>query len=451
MKKKILMTIVVATLTLAMVACGTAQTSNNTTSTPEPTKEVEVTTTPTATNTPVAEPTAEPTVEPVATDAPTPEPTTTPEPTATLEPTVTPEPTDVPEVVEPTKAPEPTATPKPTATPTDNVKSFPCTVTKSEYDIGFGDYREITRTFDTFSELTEFLYDKMNNEMVWSYSDAEEYIAALDGTYIEVKEVKVDVKGDEDLEEMFATKHALNVVYDADRNEVAAVPVGYYHIILVERATGESSDVMGHKFVLEEVENSGTYHEETYSNLSYGMYIVNGPEITPVPTATPKPTEAPKPTKAPVVESKDFKTVLRELFVLFSYDERKAYIDKLDKSAYKVGTIDVDDFFTEGNLDKHFTGDMYSFGGERYDGYRTGANCTYKLITLEDLSTGEAHVWGVEFDVTNGSDTKTDVMIMENVIIYYNQWEYAEEYGTIMNWPTLKYYSDLFNPADYLE
>ncbi len=441
MRKKITLFVTVVALSLAMMACGTAQTSSNATSTPEPTKEVEATTTtPTATNTPAAEPTAEPAVEPVATDAPTPEPTVTPEPTATPEPATT---------SEPTKAPEPTATPKPTATPTDNVKSFPCTVTKSEYDIGFGDYREITRTFDTFAELTEFLYDKMNNEMVWSYSDAEEYIAALDGTYIEVKEVKVDVKGDEDLEEMFATKHALNVVYDADRNEVAAVPVGYYHIILVERATGESSDVMGHKFVLEEVENPGTYHEKTYSGLSYGMYIVNGPEITPVPTATPKPTEAPKPTKAPVVESKDFKTVLRDIYALEYYAEREAYIAKLDKSAYKVGTIAADKYYTEGNLDSLFTSGDYGFGGDNYPGaHQTGE---YKLITLEDLSTGEVDVWGVEFEVVWNDEVVTDVLPSEIAVWTYNTSPLCyEQYGYILDWPTLDYYKDIHNPADWL-
>lgn len=173
------------------------------------------------------------------------------------------------------------------------------------------------------------------------------------------------------------------------------------------------------------------------------------PTATPVPTATPKPTEAPKPTKAPVVESKDFKTVLRDIYNLLSYDERAEYIAKLDKSAYKVGTIAADKYFTTGNIDKHFTGDMYSFGGERYPGGRS--NGKYKLITLEDLSTGEVDVWGVEFDVKVDGTVKTDVMIMDNAIIDYNNWEYAEEYGTILDWPTLKYYDDIWHPADYLE
>lgn len=175
------------------------------------------------------------------------------------------------------------------------------------------------------------------------------------------------------------------------------------------------------------------------------------PTATPVPTATPKPTEAPKPTKAPVVESKDFKTVLRDIYNLLSYDERAEYIAKLDKSAYKVGTIAADKYFTTGNIDKHFTGDKYDFSGERYDGYFTGAGCEYKLITIEDLFTGEVDVWGVEFTVSNGDETKIDVMIIDDAIIRYNNNEYAEEYGTILDWPTLKYYDDIWHPADYLE
>ncbi|MBE5929328.1 MAG: hypothetical protein E7267_08235 [Lachnospiraceae bacterium] len=68
MKKKILMFATVATLSVAMTACGTVQTRNNSTSTVEPTKKVEATTAPTV----------EPTTELIATSTPTPEPTEIP-------------------------------------------------------------------------------------------------------------------------------------------------------------------------------------------------------------------------------------------------------------------------------------------------------------------------------------------------------------------------------------
>ncbi len=88
MKKKILTLVAIATLALAMTACGTAQTSNNPTPTVEPTKEVEATTAPTV------EPTATSTPVPTTTSEPTATNTPTPEPTATSTPT--PEPTSLP-------------------------------------------------------------------------------------------------------------------------------------------------------------------------------------------------------------------------------------------------------------------------------------------------------------------------------------------------------------------
>lgn len=139
---------------------------------------------------------------------------------------------------------------------------------------------------------------------------------------------------------------------------------------------------------------------------------------------------------------------MNELFVLFTYDERADYIAKLDKSAYKVGTIDSKKFFGT-DLNRWFTDEMINFGGERHaGGHRTGKNVKY--ITLEDLSTGEVHVWGVEFEVKVGDSIKTDVLIMENVVLEYN-YNYAVESGAVLDWPTLKYYIDVFNPADYIE
>ena len=62
------------------------------------------------------------------------------------------------------------------------------------------------------------------------------------------------------------------------------------------------------------------------------------PTATPVPTSTPtpEPTATPVPTEAPKADTKDWKTVLRELHSLETYAEREAYVAKLDKSAYKI-------------------------------------------------------------------------------------------------------------------
>ena len=122
----------------------------------------------------------------------------------------------------------------------------------------------------------------------------------------------------------------------------------------------------------------------------------------------------------------------------------------MDKSAYKVGTIDSKKYFTEGSIDIIFTGGKHDFGGEYYDGaYKTGKN--FKYITLENVATGEVDIWGVEFEVKDGDSIKTDVMIMDNLIIEYNNSIYSSEYGHILDWQTLKYYDDIWHPADYLE
>ncbi len=134
----------------------------------------------------------------------------------------------------------------------------------------------------------------------------------------------------------------------------------------------------------------------------------------------------------------------------------------MDKSAYKVGTIDADDFFTEGAFGKFFT--YCGYEGEAYEHVRplrqgelySLGTCTgkYELVTLEDLATGEVHVWGVKFETTlfSNNEVVTDVMLMEEVVIEYNNDDgYGDKFGYILDWPTLKYYRDLFDPADYLE
>lgn len=174
------------------------------------------------------------------------------------------------------------------------------------------------------------------------------------------------------------------------------------------------------------------------------------PTATPVPTATPKPTEAPKPTKAPVVESKDFKTVLRELHSLDDYAAREAYVNKLDKSAYKVSTIKAKDFYSEGNLDALFTGDIansYELAGVYYGCSIDGK---YELVTVVDTATDEVDVWGVKYDASLSGETEHVRAVPELVLYAYNS-IYGGEHGNILTWDSLKYYIDIFNPADYLE
>lgn len=81
---------------------------------------------------------------------------------------------------------------------------------------------------------------------------------------------------------------------------------------------------------------------------------------------------------------------------------------------------------------------------------QTGNNV--KFVTLEDLTTGEIEVWGVEFEVDPFADgLKVDVLTSDDTIIRYNNSVYAADYGRVVDWPTLKYYDDIWHPADYLE
>ena len=75
------------------------------------------------------------------------------------------------------------------------------------------------------------------------------------------------------------------------------------------------------------------------------------PTATPVPTSTPtpEPTATPVPTEAPKADTKDWKTVLRELHSLETYAEREAYVAKLDKSAYKVEKTENFDLINKRN------------------------------------------------------------------------------------------------------
>lgn len=203
MKKRIILFVAVATLTLAMTACGSenvnVETEMNgrfevikdievTTPTAEPTKAVETTTAPTATSAPTVEPTTEPTVEPTATSTPT------PEPTATSTPTPTPEPTSTP-------TPEPTATPVPTSTPTPEPTSTPVPTEAPVVE---------ENNWETV--LTEL-------HSLATYEEREAYIETLDKSKYEVAAVdnfdliavpnRTEVVEKDGIEEFVTTKYTL--------------------------------------------------------------------------------------------------------------------------------------------------------------------------------------------------------------------------------------------------
>ena len=77
------------------------------------------------------------------------------------------------------------------------------------------------------------------------------------------------------------------------------------------------------------------------------------PEPTATSTPTPEPTATPVPTEVPKADTKDWKTVLRELHSLETYAEREAYVAKLDKSAYKVEKTENFDL-----INKHDSGEI---------------------------------------------------------------------------------------------
>ena len=123
MRKKMFTLAAVVAFTVALTACGKAQTNNNSTPTAEPTVEVEVIATPATepTTTPVS--TETPAAEPTATSAPVVEPTTTPAATPTAEPTIEAEATITP-VAEPTTTPVAEPTVEPTKNPEAEVLDF---------------------------------------------------------------------------------------------------------------------------------------------------------------------------------------------------------------------------------------------------------------------------------------------------------------------------------------
>ncbi len=223
------------------------------------------------------------------------------------------------------------------------------------------------------------------------------------------------------------------------------------------------------------------------------------PTATPEPTATPAPTATPEPTKAPVAETKTFETVLRELHSLKTYEEREAYIEKLDKSKYKVEETNNRDFFSNGNsyegydpdmgetrtfkpdaLDRAFDAFSFVFYDEFYEeyddfearyGYSSWLQYTYEysLMTITDVTTGETDPWGAKaryseerlvWDENWEEVIDTEIVeivhptIIEPVIDAYNSifaWDNFYYYAMIKTWDTLKYYDDIYTPQTEFE
>ena len=176
MRKRMMTLVAVAVFTVALTACGAAQTSNTPTPTVEPTKEVETTTTPT--------------VEPTATS--TPVPTNTPEPTATStpEPTATPEPTSTP-------TPEPTSTPVPTEAPVVEENNWE-TVLKELHNL------------ETYEEREAYIetLDKSKYE-----------VAAVDNFDLIAVPNRTEVVEKDGMEEFVTTKYTLLDSHDPDSVE----------------------------------------------------------------------------------------------------------------------------------------------------------------------------------------------------------------------------------------
>ena len=150
------------------------------------------------------------------------------------------------------------------------------------------------------------------------------------------------------------------------------------------------------------------------------------------PTTTPVAEPTVEPTKNPEAEVLDFSTLLKELHLLETYEEREAYVEKLDKSKYKVGEelnadlitkangvykdtietydITIDDYTVSAapNSEMHYPffakqvlmqcagiEDTYDYN---YDSEDAGEVPTgeVRLMTVTNLATGETDPWGVK-------------------------------------------------------
>lgn len=165
MRKKIMLSVIVPVLLLAVTAC-------NKTTVPE--LPASSTPMPTNTSVPTSTPTPEPTNTPVPTSTPTPTPTATPKPTNTPTPTPTPVPTSTPTPTPtntptpmPTATPTPTPTPVPTSTPTPTATPTP-TPTVTPVPTASTELPELTYKENTILNDTVFSSEDEVNRYLFS-------------------------------------------------------------------------------------------------------------------------------------------------------------------------------------------------------------------------------------------------------------------------------------------
>ena len=229
-----------------------------------------------------------------------------------------PAPTEVPEVIEPT----------PTEAPVAEAKSFPVEVTymfdcgryREERSLSWYDgvsYEPYLRT-ETFATFADFLsapdpYDTMNsstykedlcfnicnprNNASFSYDDIKVLVEAIDPAYIELtedKDLTPFAMGPSFEAELLASKYLSyryveeekyeEVIVDGVDNsytyteyiQVNTKPVDYYVSTITERSTGKEF-VWGVQFVLEDVDNPGTYYNQGYLYWDFYNTFISNP------------------------------------------------------------------------------------------------------------------------------------------------------------------------------
>jgi len=239
--------------------------------------------------------------------------------------------TDIAEVIEseptPTEAPE-VIEPTPTEAPVAEAKSFPVEVTymfdcgryREERSLSWYDgesYEPYLRT-ETFATFADFLsapdpYDTMNsstykedlcfnicnprNNASFSYDDIKVLVEAIDPAYIELtedKDLTPFAMGPSFEAELLASKYLSyryveeekyeEVIVDGVDNSYTYIeyirvntkPVDYYVSTITERSTGKEF-VWGVQFVLEDVDNPGTYYNQGYLYWDFYNTFISNP------------------------------------------------------------------------------------------------------------------------------------------------------------------------------
>lgn len=393
MKKQVLTITAITVLAVAMTACSKTQTGNNITPT---TVEAETTTAPTAiltltveptvtsTATPMVEPTATP--EPIATSTPVPTSTPAPTPTNTPVPTSTPTPTPLPyaeekgiiienktefessfmHYVRGWESEEETAFPGLTtqnagckvvidsvtqkAAEEEGYTTFTvqyhleCAV-KQSVDIREGDTcGRIVWLTPAFSICDYYTGFSGINNLIEGDIGSGETVLNWNGNEIKVK-FTLDQKFEWSLGEWIQESDNIYTMLcpaRLDHTVLVTVPDGYDGIMLKMEKEGLVGQ--GKAAVEESLKRPGTGELLSEGEKTEDFHFIRLTDI------------AKKTTEAPVADTKDWKTVLRELHSLETYEEREAYVAKLDKSVYKVEQTENFDLIDKCNS---YEGEMY--------------------------------------------------------------------------------------------